>query len=61
MKIRYTGPTAELIVAPAGYESFIVTRLKWVEVDDEVGAGLLEQPDWEVESKKAKASTEKEK
>lgn len=61
MKIRYTGSVEELYVAPANKEGFTVTRLKWVDVDAEVGASLLEQGEWEDDSKKAKASTEKEK
>lgn len=59
MKIRYTGDTAELDVVPAGKPRFLAHPGEWVEVDDEVGKALLEQPDWETE-KAPRAKTEKE-
>lgn len=68
MRVRYVGPVDELIVAPAGKDSFTVKRLEWVDVDtsvagkrpkgDDLGEGLLAQlgddgqPLWELESTK---------
>lgn len=58
MRIRYTGPTEQLVVTPAGHVSFVATRLQWVDdVPAEVigkrpsgedpGSGLLAQGDYE--------------
>jgi hypothetical protein len=59
MEIRYTGDIEEQIVTPAGKPAQVVTRNEWVEVDDDVGAQLVEQG-WETKTKASRAKSEKE-
>lgn len=50
MKVKYTGPSAEVEIAATGD---VVERGNTVEVSDELGKSLCEQDIWEKVSTKA--------